>query len=349
MDRTCNWRSGALLGRGAFGEVRLGLNQDTGELMAVKQVLFDTQDPKLDEQLQKLQTELAVLKILDHENVVKYFFSEKVDRGVNIFMEYVPGGSIARVLAEFGPLDEQVVVQYTHQILLGLWYLHRNGVLHSDIKGANLLVTVEGIIKLADFGSSTMMETKACFAGQGTPVWMAPEVLRGESVGMPSDIWSLGCTVMEMLTGTTPWAHIGNPIQVIQYVGEGSVSTPVLLPQGLSSKAKAFLFDCLKFTPDDRPTAELLLTHAFFENNPSSPRNMSPTSPWSSAGEIVPEGIVEPIDNPSSPAKSESKPGSGNRLNEFMAMSAQNVPCTPESFNAHVVTSVVFGMCGNNE
>eukprot|EP00759_Apiculatamorpha_spiralis_P037779 PhF_6_TR37487/c2_g1_i1/m.55289 len=264
MQKTVNWKRGALLGRGAWGDVHLGLNQDTGELMAVKRFCFDAVDPNLQRKLQMLQNEITILKRLDHENIVRYFFVERVENGVNIFMEYVPGGSIQSVLKNFGALTENVVVQYTHQILLGLAYLHRNHVLHSDIKGANILLTVDGIIKLADFGSATLAEERTQMKkGEGTPVWMAPEIIRGEYVnGWSSDIWSVGCTVMEMLTGQNPWAHIGTPIEVMGYVADDTL--PIQLPEGLSEGTRYFLLECLQRNPAMRPTAEQLLQHHFF-------------------------------------------------------------------------------------
>eukprot|EP00760_Papus_ankaliazontas_P039643 PhM_4_TR9746/c4_g1_i1/m.99891/K04421/MAP3K3, MEKK3; mitogen-activated protein kinase kinase kinase 3 len=211
MGKTINWRKGALLGSGAFGTVHVALNQDTAEMMAVKFVEFRADDPDLVAKLKILQTEITVLKQFNHENIVKYFFVEKVDKtGVNIFMEYVPGGSISNILSNFGSLAELVVVQYTHQILRGLAYLHRNNVIHGDIKSANILLAVQGVVKLADFGSAVIVvEQQSQSAGgklsRGTPVWMAPELIRGEGLTWRSDIWSLGCTVMEMLTGRYPW------------------------------------------------------------------------------------------------------------------------------------------------
>eukprot|EP00760_Papus_ankaliazontas_P021754 PhM_4_TR18729/c2_g1_i4/m.73758 len=168
------WKRGALLGSGAFGTVHSALS-DKGTIMAVKSLTFDAGDKELQSKLAMLQNEISILQKLDHTNIVKYYDAERVGTAVNIFMEYVPGGSIKDIVANFGALSETTVVQYTYQIVLGLEYLHRNHVLHGDIKGANILVNVDGTVKLADFGSATVSLERVAVARQtGTPLWMAP-------------------------------------------------------------------------------------------------------------------------------------------------------------------------------
>eukprot|EP00760_Papus_ankaliazontas_P027828 PhM_4_TR3452/c1_g1_i1/m.62874 len=146
-------------------------------------------------------------------------------------------------------------------------YLHRNHVLHGDIKGANILVGVDGIVKLADFGSATVSVERVSKArNTGTPLWMAPEVLRGEYlIGWASDIWALGCTVMEMLTGQSPWSHLGEGVAILAQVADDH--RPLPLPEAdMSPLALRFLRDCLVREPSSRWTAEQLLTHPFFGN-----------------------------------------------------------------------------------
>eukprot|EP00760_Papus_ankaliazontas_P027835 PhM_4_TR3452/c2_g1_i2/m.62871 len=120
------WKKGVLIGTGAFGTVHTALNEETGMLMAMKSITFDTADKDLDQKLISLQNEIAILKKLDHDHIVKYCSSARSGTAVNIFMEYVPGGSIKDVINNFGALSEATVVQYTYQIVLGLEYLHRN-------------------------------------------------------------------------------------------------------------------------------------------------------------------------------------------------------------------------------
>eukprot|EP00760_Papus_ankaliazontas_P023037 PhM_4_TR19128/c1_g1_i1/m.24016 len=268
------WRQGALLGRGAFGTVHTALNDDRGTLMAVKTMTFDTADSGLNGKLASLQSEISILKKLDHSHIVKYYSTSRTGTSVNIFMEYVPGGSIKDIITNFGALSDATVVQYTYQIVLGLEYLHRNQVLHGDIKGANILVGVDGTCKLADFGSATVSIERVMAAKQtGTPLWMAPEVVRGEYlIGWASDIWALGCTVMEMLTGKPPWHHLGDGFAVLSRIADEQ--KPLPLPTettDLSPLAIRFLRDCLVREPTSRWSAEQLLTHPFFgETVPSA-------------------------------------------------------------------------------
>ena len=181
-----NWTCGDLLGQGAFGSVYLGLDNDTGRLMAVKQVSLGhaggASSAKIAEHIRSLESEVDTLKLLDHPNIVRYIGTERNAKLINIFLEFVPGGSIASLLTNFGPFKEPVVKMYTKQILLGLEYLHNNGIMHRDIKGANILVENTGLVKLADFGASKKIEDLVTIGSgansvKGTPYWMAPEVI----------------------------------------------------------------------------------------------------------------------------------------------------------------------------
>eukprot|EP01063_Lacrimia_lanifica_P035552 TRINITY_DN6808_c0_g2_i1.p1 TRINITY_DN6808_c0_g2~~TRINITY_DN6808_c0_g2_i1.p1 ORF type:complete len:1073 (+),score=345.77 TRINITY_DN6808_c0_g2_i1:545-3763(+) len=283
MEKTGNftWKRGRLLGQGAFGKVHLGLNDATGELMAVKNIDFSHFDKDITKKLEELRKEIQIMQPLDHAHVIKYFFTERVGTSVNIFMEYIPGGSLQALLNTFGPLSDRSVVQYTYQIVGGLSYLHDSGIVHRDIKGANILLTVEGHVKLADFGAAAFGAAAENFqfdaadapqAGQGcrgTPLWMAPEVIKSERHDWEADIWSLGCTVMEMLTAKPPWAHLdmakdaaGLQMAVLKYVVDEAEA--IVLPDGLNLQVSGFLRDCLQRAPTARPAACELLDHDYF-------------------------------------------------------------------------------------
>lgn len=137
---------------------------------------------------------------------------------VSIFMQYVPGGSLATNIKRFGALDEEIFSRYTKQILEGVAYLHENGVIHRDIKGGNIMLSEKGRIKLIDFGcakrilglrlecsGSERTSGRIMMSMRGTPYWMAPEVIQEVACGPKSDIWSVGCTVFEMATTKPPW------------------------------------------------------------------------------------------------------------------------------------------------
>eukprot|EP01041_Mallomonas_annulata_P007674 gene7674-15707_t len=184
-NRSIRWKQGEILGQGAFGVVYLGLNIDSGELMAVKKMSLEEVSNR---ELNALENEINLLRSLKHPNIVRYIGTEITPESLSIFLEYVPGGSLKTLIDKFGHLEDAVVKSYTRQILLGLEYLHRNGIAHRDIKGANCLVGNIGVVKLSDFGASKQWRPAAATSTtsgttsgheiRGTPLWMAPEVIQ---------------------------------------------------------------------------------------------------------------------------------------------------------------------------
>jgi serine/threonine protein kinase len=160
---------------------------------------------------------------------------------LNIFLEYVPGGTVASLLNKYGPFEEALVQRWIKQTLTGLEYLHQRDIIHRDIKGANILVDNKGGIKIADFGISKKIENNLLStrikstAGpggrggsrqslQGSVFWMAPEVVKQTSYTKKADIWSVGCLVVEMLTGSRPWPDLTQMQALfrVSWVGESA-------------------------------------------------------------------------------------------------------------------------------
>lgn len=264
VQSTCwRWQRGEVLGQGAFGTVFLGLNLNSGELMAVKQL--DTNEVTKKD-LMLLEHEISMMRGLNHKNIVRYLGTDRTDDSLSIFMEYVPGGSIRSLLERFGALKESVVKMYTRQLLLGLEYLHQNGIAHRDIKGANILVANDGTIKLADFGASKNLTQPSLTATglKGTPMWMAPEVIRQQQTSngwKKADVWSVGCTVVEMATGKPPWAQFDNPVTAMYQIACADALPSI--PDELSEQGRHFLHKCLTRDPDSRPDATSLLLVPF--------------------------------------------------------------------------------------
>lgn len=265
------WMRGKLIGQGTFGSVYLALNAITGELMAVKQVEMPTtaaEDSRKQSMIDALQHEIALLKEFQHPNIVQYLHSNKEDNCFNIFLEYVPGGSVAAMLNNYGPLKEPLIRSFVKQILCGLAYLHEKNVIHRDIKGANVLVDNKGGIKISDFGISKKMEADLLIASngatrpslQGSVFWMAPEVVKQTSYTLKADIWSLGCLIVEMFTGTHPFPDCSQ-LQAIFKIGTGG-SAPNI-PQKCTSEAKVFLRQTFELDHLKRPTADELLMSPF--------------------------------------------------------------------------------------
>ena len=223
-----------------------------GQLIAVKQVTLDVADPETaDKEYKRLQEEVDLLKTLRHHNIVGYLGTLLRRHVVSIFMEYVPGGSIASILHRFGPLPERVLALYTQQILEGVSFLHLNRVIHRDLKGNNVMLMPTGVVKLIDFGCArrlsrlnhTASRSELLKSVHGTPYWMAPEVINESGHGRKSDIWSVGCTVFEMATGKPPLSHM-DKMAALFYIGARRGLMPSL-PDGFSREARDFVQVCL--------------------------------------------------------------------------------------------------------
>ena len=265
------WKKGELLGEGAYGRVYAGLNHETGQIMAVKQIAVDTENEKHTEHLKALQREIEFYKTLKHEHIVEYYgaYLDKGQQLMYVFLEYVACGSISSMLKRFGFFTEALVKIYTKQILAGLVFLHENKTIHRDIKGANLLIDSSGSVKLADFGASRryanaensgshLSNSKSIM---GSVYWMAPEVMKGIGHGRNADIWSLGCTVVEMLTGKHPWKEYDNTWTAMFQIAK-SESGPSL-PKNISQDAREFLQLCFQLDPTKRASAAELLQTRF--------------------------------------------------------------------------------------
>ncbi|TVU44852.1 hypothetical protein EJB05_04313 [Eragrostis curvula] len=246
------WQKGKLLGSGTFGCVYEATNRHTGALCAMKEVNIIPDDAKSAESLKQLEQEIKFLSQFKHENIVQYYGSETIEDRFYIYLEYVHPGSI-----------------------------------HKDIKGANLLVDINGVVKLADFGMAKHLSTAAPnLSLKGTPYWMAPEVVRAtldKSVGydLAVDIWSLGCTIIEMFTGKPPWSGLEGPAAMFKVL-----RTDPPIPDNLSPEGKDFLRCCFKRNPAERPTASKLLEHQFIQN---SNHHNQPVSVHSFAGNKPPD------------------------------------------------------------
>ncbi|NXN72438.1 M3K19 kinase, partial [Himantopus himantopus] len=263
------WTRGEVLGKGAYGTVYCGLTSQ-GQLIAVKQVVLDTSDQLTTEkEYQKFHEEVDLLKTLKHVNIVTYLGTCLEDNILSIFMEFVPGGSISSIINRFGPLPEIVLCKYTKQILQGVAYLHDNCVVHRDIKGNNVMLMPNGIVKLIDFGCARRLawvslsgtHSEMLKSVHGTPYWMAPEVINESGYGRKSDIWSIGCTVFEMATGKPPLASMDR-IAAMFYIGAHRGLMPSL-PDRFSGTAVDFVHACLTRDQHERPSALQLLDHPF--------------------------------------------------------------------------------------
>ncbi|CAK7340721.1 unnamed protein product [Dovyalis caffra] len=279
MPPPIRYRKGELIGCGAFGHVYMGMNLDSGELLAIKQVSIAANGAtreRAQAHVRELEEEVKLLQNLSHPNIVRYLGTVREEETINILLEFVPGGSISSLLGNFGAFPEPVIRAYTKQLLLGLEYLHSNGIMHRDIK-----VALKFEFPSPDatyFGASKQVVELATVSGaksmKGTPYWMAPEVIlqTGHSLKeafidrntvefSSADIWSVGCTVIEMATGKPPWSQQYQEVAAIFYIG--STKSHPEIPGHLTPEAKDFLLKCLHKEPNMRPEAYKLLKHPF--------------------------------------------------------------------------------------
>eukprot|EP00471_Norrisiella_sphaerica_P009267 CAMPEP_0184498358 /NCGR_PEP_ID=MMETSP0113_2-20130426/38731_1 /TAXON_ID=91329 /ORGANISM="Norrisiella sphaerica, Strain BC52" /LENGTH=638 /DNA_ID=CAMNT_0026885825 /DNA_START=74 /DNA_END=1990 /DNA_ORIENTATION=- len=262
------WIRGELIGVGAFGKVFMAMNLDTGSLMAVKEVpLVDGAEIGENESLiRDVEREVWMLRQLKHPNIVRYIGTARGHNSLLVYMEYVPGGSIAKLLKRFGRFSERVVRAYTRQILEGVECLHRHGIMHRDIKGANILVDKNGECKVSDFGAARSLRQIRYSDGppslRGTPYWMAPEVIKQTGHGRQADIWSVGCTVLEMLTGKPPWSKFETISAALYHIAHTDDMPDV--PSDFSPSATQFIHACLQRDPRKRPSATTILMNYEF-------------------------------------------------------------------------------------
>jgi len=241
-----------LIGTGAFGSVYSAFDSLTGKTVAMKCLISQ-------EGIEDFQEELDLLKRLSHEAIVPYLDSYLDDKGsLFIVMEYAEGGSLLDIVKTYGTLSESIAAVFCLQILKGLEYLHNQGIIHRDIKAANVLIQ-GGVAKLADFGLAfdLVKYGKTLREIAGSPYWMAPEVINGDPVNCKCDIWSVGATIIELLTGKAPFFDLP-PLPAMFQIGG---SRPIPLPRNVSDLCREFLSLCLNKDSKLRPNASELINH----------------------------------------------------------------------------------------
>uniref|UniRef100_A0A8C4HIB1 Mitogen-activated protein kinase kinase kinase 4 n=1 Tax=Dicentrarchus labrax TaxID=13489 RepID=A0A8C4HIB1_DICLA len=248
---TFKWQRGNKIGEGQYGKVYTCINVDTGELMAMKEIRFQPNDHKT---IKETADELKIFEGIKHPNLVRYFGVELHREEMYIFMEYCDEGTLEEV-SRLG-LQEHVIRLYSKQITTAINVLHEHGIVHRDIKGKCHMLS---LVKKTNKKNSLPTVNSVLFFYS----YMAPEVItraKGEGHGRAADIWSLGCVLIEMVTGKRPWHEYEHNFQIMYKVGMGH-KPPI--PEKLSTEGKDFLGHCLESEPKRRWTASMLLDHPF--------------------------------------------------------------------------------------
>lgn len=266
------WEIIGELGDGAFGKVYKAQNKETNVLAAAKVI-----DTKSEEELEDYMVEIDILASCDHPNIVKLLDAFYYENNLWILIEFCAGGAVDAVMLELErPLTESQIQVVCKQTLEALNYLHDNKIIHRDLKAGNILFTLDGDIKLADFGVSAKntrtIQRRDSFIG--TPYWMAPEVVMCETskdrpYDYKADVWSLGITLIEMAEIEPPH-HELNPMRVLLKIAKSEPPT-LAQPSKWSSNFKDFLKKCLEKNVDSRWTTSQLLQHPFVTVDSNKP------------------------------------------------------------------------------
>jgi mitogen-activated protein kinase kinase kinase len=263
------WKRGILIGQGAYGSVYRALDLKTGQLFVVKEACFSEACETDRRYRDRVAEEVNICSDLRHPHIVGYL-GHKVGPGyLHIYLEYLSGGSLASLLNEFGPLQGSLLRLSTQGVLEGLNYLHTHNppVVHRDIKCANVLVNPSFCVKLADFGCSKREMNTQSFSTIGSIPWMAPEVIQSsDGHGRKADIWSFGCTVIEMATAERPWGNgnFENFMFALMHIGTTDATPPI--PTQLPEEGQDLVGRCVRRAPDERPWAWELLGYDFVVN-----------------------------------------------------------------------------------
>ncbi|XP_052464353.1 serine/threonine-protein kinase 10 [Carassius gibelio] len=258
------WETLGELGDGAFGKVFKAHNQTTGVLAAVKVI-----EVRSEEQLDDFITEIDILASCRHANIISLMDAIFFEAWLWILIEYCPGGALDDIMLELERgLTEQQISEVCCQSLQALSYLHQHHIIHRDLKAGNILLTMDGQVKLADFGVSAKndntFQKRSTFIG--TPYWMAPEVIMCETskdnpYTTKADIWSLGITLIEAAEMEPPH-HSLNPMRVLLKITKSPPPT-LSNPRQWSSHFQDFLRRTLQKNPESRWGAQQLMSHPF--------------------------------------------------------------------------------------
>ncbi|KAM4886351.1 serine/threonine-protein kinase PAK 3-like [Sylvia borin] len=247
------------VGQGGFGTVYRAIDSATGDVVALKKMPLRKRSRK-----ELVVNEIRIMKENRHPNIVNYIDSYLVDEDLWLVMEYVDGGTLTSVLIRVF-IEERMIAAISKECLKALDFLHSRNVIHRDVKSDNILLGMDGSVKLTDFGLCAQLtpERRTRCTVLGSPYWVAPEILKKKEYGTQVDIWALGIVAIEMLEGEPPYFE-ESPVKAQRLIARNRYP-PLRMPSRMSVLFHAFLHSCLDIDPSIRWTARELLQHPFLK------------------------------------------------------------------------------------
>ena len=288
--------------------------RDGGTLVAIKEiptvVVTKTKEEKTEQKLStsNVMEEIGFLQATSTNNYFLELYEWfELDTSIWIVMEYCLGGSLKKIIRNCEiTFSEQCIRDVASSLLQALEFLHDMQVIHRDLKADNVFLTKDGVVKLADFGVSAKLTTERPKRRtvMGTPLWMAPEVLKETTYNEKADIWSLGITLIELAEGEPPLAHI--PLIRAVFRIPTDPSPTLQEPDNWSQALIGFLACCLRKDPFDRESASELLEHDFVRENAAKLHQAEPRGMSEPLKKIVADNLTR-IESQFKTVKTESK------------------------------------------
>ncbi|CAD8096317.1 unnamed protein product [Paramecium primaurelia] len=247
----------AVIGRGSYGIVYVGMNIDTNQVVAIKVVPLQCDQ-------QSLRKEIDIMKDLDCPNIVKLLDVVQTPNNCYIISELCTGGDLREYMKRHGCLTEQQALPIITQILKGILQSFKRGIIHRDLKPANILITSENIFKIADFGFAKRfqhLEGDLMSSLAGTPLYMSPQVLLRKQYTSKCDVWSVGLIYYELIEGRTPW----NVMDILDLINKQR-NTNIKFSKKISPLSQQFILGCLQYEEQKRLGWEQVFTHPLFDN-----------------------------------------------------------------------------------